>query len=57
MKRHLDELYSRRNVIAHQTDRTHTNAQINSITKEIVQEFMCDVEKVVKAIDTETRSK
>ena len=57
LKRRLDELYSRRNVIAHQTDRAHTNAQINSITKEIVQEYMSDVEKMVKAIDTETRNK
>ena len=57
LKRRLDELYSRRNVIAHQTDRAHTNAQINSITKEIVQEYMSDVEKMVKAIDTETINK
>ncbi len=56
LKRRLDELFERRNIIAHQTDRAHTDAQINSITKGIVQEFVSDVEKIVNAIDVVTRN-
>ena len=57
LKRRLNELFSRRNIIAHQTDREHTNAQIKDITKEIVQNFICDVVKIVNAIDIEVRNK
>lgn len=32
-KRRLNELFSRRNIIAHQSDRAHTDAQVNIITK------------------------
>lgn len=56
-KRRLNELFSRRNIIAHQSDRTHTDAQVNIITKEIVQNFICDIEKIVSSIDAETRNK
>ena len=54
-KRRLNELFSRRNIIAHQSDRAHTDAQVNMITKEIVQNFICDIEKIVRSIDAETR--
>ncbi len=57
LKRRLNELYSRRNIIAHQTDREHTDAQVKSITKEIVQNFIDDIEKIVNAIDEEARKK
>lgn len=57
MKRRLNELFTRRNIIAHQTDRAHTDAQVKQITKEIVHNFIDDIEKIVKAIDTEARSK
>lgn len=57
LRRCLNELFSRRNIIAHQTDREHTNAQTRIITKEIVEHFIEDVEKVVKAIDAEVRDK
>lgn len=57
LKRRLNELFSRRNIIAHQTDRAHTNAQIINITKEIVQGFICDIEKIVNAINLEVRDK
>lgn len=56
-KRRLNELFSRRNIIAHQSDRAHTDAQVNIITKEIVQNFICDIEKIVRAIDAEARNK
>ena len=51
----MNELFSRRNIIAHQSDRAHTDAQVNMITKEIVKNFICDIEKIVRSIDAETR--
>lgn len=57
LKRRLNELFDRRNIIAHQTDRAHTDAQVKSITKEIVQSFICDIEKIVSSIDAEARNK
>lgn len=56
-KRRLNELFGRRNIIAHQSDRTHTDAQVNIITKEIVQNFIGDIEKIVRSIDAEARNK
>lgn len=57
IKRRLNELFTRRNIIAHQADRAHTDAQVTIITKEIVQDFIYDVEKIVNSIDTEARNK
>ncbi len=57
LKRRLNELFGRRNIIAHQTDRAHADAQVNTITKEIVQKFICDIEKIVGSIDAEARNK
>lgn len=49
-KRRLDELYRRRNIIAHQSDREHTDAQMNEISEEVVKQFLIDIEKIVNAI-------
>ena len=57
LKRRLNELFGRRNIIAHQTDREHTNAQIKNITKEIVQDFIIDVEKIVHSINEAAKNK
>ena len=57
LKRCLNELFGRRNIIAHQSDRAHTDAQVNVITKEIVQNFICDIKKIVSSIDVEARNK
>lgn len=57
LKRRLNGLFVRRNTIAHQSDREHTDAQVNIITKEIVQGFICDIEKIVRSIDNEARNK
>ncbi|MGM9948320.1 HEPN domain-containing protein [Floccifex sp.] len=57
LKRRLNELFGRRNIIAHQTDRAHTDAQVYTITKEIVQNFINDIEKIVYAIDEAVRKK
>lgn len=50
-------MFGRRNIIAHQADRAHTDAQFINITKEVVQSFIDDVEKIVLAIDAEVREK
>ena len=55
LKRRLNELFDRRNIIAHQTDRMHYDAQMKSITKETVESFLNDVERIVHAIDAEAR--
>lgn len=57
LKRRLNGLFIRRNIIVHQTDRAHTDAQINSITKEIVADFIADIERIVCSIDAEIRNK
>lgn len=57
LKRRLNELFSRRNIIAHQTDRAHTDAQIKNITKEIVEGFIYDIEKIVNSIGMEAKNK
>lgn len=57
LKRRLNELFDRRNIIAHQSDRAHTDAQVNIIKKGIVQDFIYDIKKIVKAIDAEARNK
>lgn len=57
LKRRLNELFSRRNIIAHQTDRQHSDAQVLSIEKGIVQDYISDIEKIVKSIDKEVREK
>jgi hypothetical protein len=57
LRRRLNELFGRRNIIAHQSDRAHTDAQVHGITKEIVQNFIEDIEKIVSSIDAEARNK
>lgn len=57
LKRRLNGLSKRRNIIAHQTDRAHTDAQILSISKEIVQDFIADIEMIVDGIDVKAREK
>lgn len=50
LKRRLNELYARRNLIAHQSDRKAHNAEREPISKEIVESFTDDIQKVVEAI-------
>lgn len=57
MERRLNELFNRRNIIAHQTDRAHSNAQANNITKDIVEDFIFDIKKIVSSIDNEAKCK
>ena len=46
-----------RNIIAHQTDRTHEDAQRLEITKEIAAGFIKDVEQIVQAMEEEAETK
>lgn len=57
LKRRLNELFSRRNIIAHQTDRAHEDAQRLEITKEIAAGFIEDVEQIVQAMEEEAETK
>lgn len=53
LKRRLNELYARRNKIAHQSDREHTDASKREISKDIVSSFVSDIEKIVNGINEE----
>lgn len=46
----LNRIYYRRNSIAHQSDRAHEDATQKPITKELVEEFVENVNKIVTAI-------
>ena len=54
LKRRLNQLYTRRNLIAHQSDRRHEDAQIQTISKNIVEEFITEISDIVNAICEET---
>ncbi|MBR1604347.1 MAG: hypothetical protein IJ667_13035 [Synergistaceae bacterium] len=42
--------FHRRNVIAHQNDRSHASAEQNDITKEFVSDYISKIEKIVNSI-------
>lgn len=50
LKTSLDDLFSRRNLIAHQSDREHHDAIKKNIVKNDVNKFIDDIEKIVIAI-------
>lgn len=50
MKEKLDELYDRRNHIAHQSDRSERNAERKGISKPQVEKYIEDINKIVFAI-------
>lgn len=50
LKRALEVLYRRRNMIAHQSGRRHSDAQKVEITKDMVEKFIEDIEKIVEEI-------
>ena len=57
LQRRLDDLFKRRNCIAHQSDRRHENAMREGISKEDAVNFIADIEKVVYGIDKHIRTK
>ena len=50
LKRRISELYSRRNLIAHQSDRKLHNAEREKISEDEVKEFVEDIKKIVYSI-------
>ena len=50
LKRRLNSLFLKRNVIAHQSDRRHTDAEIMEITEVTVREYVNDITKIVENI-------
>lgn len=50
LKSRLNGLFAKRNVIAHQSDRKHSNAEMMEITEEIVLGYVDDVNKIVNNI-------
>lgn len=44
-------------MIAHQSDRRHADAQKEPISRETVEEFIADVEKIVAAVVKEAERK
>ena len=57
LERRINALYRRRNLIAHQADRQSHNAEREGITREMVDEFVNDIEKIVNAIHTAATEK
>lgn len=57
MKKIVNGLYHRRNVIAHQSDRKHETAQKNEITKDMVEKFIVNITRIVNAIHSEITEK
>lgn len=55
LKRRIDELFYRRNRIAHQMDRLRENAERQDITRDVVEQFINDVEKIVHAVGNEVQ--
>ena len=53
----VEELYKRRNLIAHQNDRDHASAQQNTITKEFVEEAAKNIVAIVNAIHSIAQEK
>lgn len=49
MKRRLNSLFQRRNMIAHQSDRRHAGCAKRTHFREVVEDFIADVEKIVAA--------
>lgn len=46
----IEQMFCRRNEIAHQNDRSHTSAVQNDIDRAYVEDYMKNVEKIVNAI-------
>ena len=46
----VEDLFRRRNIIAHQNDRSHASAKQNDITKEFVSDYISNIEVIVNSI-------
>ena len=50
LKRRLNGLFSKRNVIAHQSDRRHADAEVMDIEEETVRGYIGDINNIVNNI-------
>ncbi len=57
LKNRLNGLFNRRNLIAHQLDRNHSNAEKLDIDRSLVEEFINDVNRIVEAISKQISEK
>lgn len=57
LERCLKTLYYRRNMIAHQSGRRHSDAQREMITKDMVEQYICDIEKIVETMQDLAKQK
>lgn len=57
LKRRLNQLFARRNLIAHQSDRKHEDASINTISREVVESFLEDTQLIVESVVKEVNDK
>lgn len=57
LERCLKNLYHRRNMIAHQSGRRHSDAQREVITKNMVEQYICDIEKIVETMQDLAKQK
>lgn len=57
LENRLEKLYHRRNVIAHQSGRRHSDAQREEITKDMVENHIEDIKKIVEKIQELARQK
>jgi len=53
----LEGLYHKRNVIAHQSGRRHFDAQREEVTKDMVEKYIAEIEKIVRKIQEIARQK
>lgn len=53
----LEGLYHKRNVIAHQSGRRHSDAQREEVTKVMVEKYIEEIEKIVRKIQDLARQK
>lgn len=57
LKRRLNGLFHKRNVIAHQADRSHANAEVLGISKEDVQVYLREIIDIVNNITVQMEEK
>jgi hypothetical protein len=57
LKNSLNSLFRRRNIIAHQSDRQHANAEILDIEREMVEGYIRDVNKIIDCVSKQIAEK
>jgi len=57
MKQNIEKIYHIRNLIAHQAGRRNTDAEKKEITKQLTEEYIDIIEKIVQAIHEQATNK